>query len=226
MPKLDNQRPLGSQPDRHFELLSSLTMIQLVVFDLDGTLLRGPTVCEVLARPLGHLERMQQLERGACSIEAARAEMARWYSGSGQSLEELTAHLAGAELAPGADEGCASLHDAGVEIAIASVTWSFAVAHFAKRFRASPWLGTSLGPKGEIGHVFAADKETWLEGLRQERGLRRSEVAAIGDSANDLPMLRAAGLAVYVGAAPPAAAGIIHLPNADIRLVVQRLLAQ
>jgi hypothetical protein len=34
----------------------------LAVFDLDGTLLRGLTVCEVLAGPLGHLERMQQFE--------------------------------------------------------------------------------------------------------------------------------------------------------------------
>lgn len=34
----------------------------LAVFDLDGTLLRGPTVCEVLARTLGRLDRMRQLE--------------------------------------------------------------------------------------------------------------------------------------------------------------------
>jgi phosphoserine phosphatase len=30
----------------------------LVVFDLDGTLLRGQTVCEVLAAPLGRLDEM------------------------------------------------------------------------------------------------------------------------------------------------------------------------
>jgi hypothetical protein len=35
----------------------------LAVFDLDGTLLRGPTVCEVLARALGRLDRLWQLER-------------------------------------------------------------------------------------------------------------------------------------------------------------------
>lgn len=33
----------------------------LVVFDLDGTLLRGPTVCELLAAPLGHLAEMRSL---------------------------------------------------------------------------------------------------------------------------------------------------------------------
>jgi len=51
----------------------------LVVFDLDGTLLRGPTVCEVLAESLGRLERMRQLERfaGDQELRAAREEMAR-----------------------------------------------------------------------------------------------------------------------------------------------------
>jgi hypothetical protein len=34
----------------------------LTVFDLDGTLLRGPTVCEVLAQTLGRLNQMRQLE--------------------------------------------------------------------------------------------------------------------------------------------------------------------
>jgi phosphoserine phosphatase len=37
--------------------------IRLVVFDLDGTLTRGDTVCCVIARKLGHFERMLELER-------------------------------------------------------------------------------------------------------------------------------------------------------------------
>ena len=35
--------------------------IRLAAFDLDGTLLRGETVCEAIARPLGRLERMQAI---------------------------------------------------------------------------------------------------------------------------------------------------------------------
>ncbi len=52
--------------------------IRLVAFDLDGTLLRGDTVCEVLARRLGRLDRMRELEATATDLEAqllARAEM-------------------------------------------------------------------------------------------------------------------------------------------------------
>ena len=199
-------------------------VIRLVAFDLDGTLLRGRTVCELLARPLGCLERMRELEAGACTIEAARTEMAGWYLESGCSIEQLTTHLADAEIAPGADEGCAMLHEAGAEIVIASVTWSFAVEYFARRFGASCWLGTSLTPGGEIGHVFADDKARWLGRLRVERGLARAEVAAVGDSANDLPMLRSAGVAIFVGPAPTAG-DAMRLPGADIRDVASKLLS-
>ena len=54
----------------------------LVVFDLDGTLLRGPTVCELLAAPLGHFDDMRAFEsvRTEQEIAQARVEM-RWYGG-------------------------------------------------------------------------------------------------------------------------------------------------
>ena len=55
----------------------------LVVFDVDGTLLRGPTVCELIATAIGRSERMAELELGggAGRDEAipAREEMAGWY---------------------------------------------------------------------------------------------------------------------------------------------------
>ena len=45
----------------------------LAVFDLDGTLLRGPTVCEVLAQTLGRLDQMRQLEVLISGLEDAQA---------------------------------------------------------------------------------------------------------------------------------------------------------
>jgi hypothetical protein len=58
-------------------------LLGLAVFDLDGTLLRGPTVCEVLAQALGRLGHMRQLEAliaglSDVDIAAAREEMVRW----------------------------------------------------------------------------------------------------------------------------------------------------
>jgi phosphoserine phosphatase len=49
----------------------------LVLFDLDGTLLRGQTVCEVMAYLLGRLGEMKRFEglTGRAEIAAARMEM-------------------------------------------------------------------------------------------------------------------------------------------------------
>jgi hypothetical protein len=86
----------GSEPlsDRPFGL---------AVFDLDGTLLRGPTVCEVLARALGRLDHMRQLEALIAGlrdidIAAAREEMVRWYREV--SPADLTSRLGMVTLAP------------------------------------------------------------------------------------------------------------------------------
>ena len=91
----------------------------LVAFDLDGTLLRGPTVCEVLAGGLGHLERMREFETitTESDMAAARLEMTRWYRGI--PIAELTATLDFASLAPKTAEGIRLLREHGFEIAIA-----------------------------------------------------------------------------------------------------------
>src|SRR5215203_2467874 len=103
----------------------------LVVFDLDGTLLRGPTVCEVLAQHLGRSPRMQEFERlkQRNGISAAREEMASWYRDVPRST--LLQSLSQARRAPGLAEGISLLHAHGVVIGIASITWHFAVTHFA-----------------------------------------------------------------------------------------------
>jgi hypothetical protein len=80
----------------------------LAVFDLDGTLLRGPTVCEVLAWALGRLDHMRRLEAliaglSDIDIAAAREEMVRWYQGI--PLADLTSQLRSVTLAPRASEG-------------------------------------------------------------------------------------------------------------------------
>lgn len=52
--------------------------VRLVAFDLDGTLLRGDTVCEAMARQLGCSSQMKVFERLTARecISAAREDMA------------------------------------------------------------------------------------------------------------------------------------------------------
>jgi hypothetical protein len=48
--------------------------IKLVAFDVDGTLLRGPTICDCIAAGIGKQKEMQAVERGLTStVEMAAA---------------------------------------------------------------------------------------------------------------------------------------------------------
>ncbi|HEY2781571.1 MAG TPA: HAD-IB family phosphatase [Steroidobacteraceae bacterium] len=197
--------------------------VRLAAFDLDGTLIRGPTICESLAEHLGKLPRMREMEqlRDAAEICAARQEMLTWY---GRPAEALCVHLADVNIAPGAAEAFESLAQRGIHTAIVSITWSFAVAWFARRFGARAWIGTGALDH-DIQHFWPADKPVWLARHANALGIEMSEVAAVGDSLGDVPMLAAVGHPFYVGAElPREIAHAVHAPNADLRDIARLML--
>jgi HAD superfamily phosphoserine phosphatase-like hydrolase len=197
----------------------------VAVFDLDGTLLRGDTVCEVLAKPLGRISEMKRFETFTAErdIEIARAEMAEWYRG--HSLESLQHHLWNARWAPGAHEAVRLLQEAQVVVAIASITWKFAVRWFAEQLNVQNYIGTDVSPGGEIVHVWGRDKGRWLQKLARDYGAAPDRTAAIGDTNGDLDLLRAAALRLFVGAKTISDLdAVIHLPEADLRVVAERII--
>ena len=195
-----------------------------MVFDLDGTLLRGRTVCEVLADALGHGDQMRRFEalNAEADIAAARAEMARWYSAV--ERPRLLEFLDGAVWAPGAHEGVARLQAAGAKVAIASITCSFAVERFAATLGIERILGTVLGADVVEDHVWPRHKAPWMRALADEQGVAMSRTAAVGDSSGDVEMLQAARCGVFVGKTSPAEWLGTHMPNADIRDVADHIL--
>jgi phosphoserine phosphatase len=199
---------------------------RLVVFDLDGTLLRGSTVCEVLAAPVGRSAEMAEFERldTIDDIRAARATMFTWYGH--RPVDELCRWLGDAALAPGAVPACEQLRTAGCTLAIASFTWRFAVDHFADLVGAEYRLGTSVLPDGSWDHVWADTKAEWLAELVTKLGLEPELVAAVGDGSFDVPMLQSVGIPVFVGAVP--VPGLPEhtklLPDADLRVVADYVL--
>ena len=199
----------------------------LVCFDLDGTLLRGRTVCEVLAEPLGRRREMEQLESSKPTskqqIVEARAEMARWYDGI--PLAELQSYCEDAVWAPGAIEAVAYLQHRNIYVAIASITWKFAVAWFAAQLNITSFLGTNLLPSGAIEHVWDCTKGTWLLQLAHDLGIEESRIAAVGDSTGDTDLLKASALRFFVGSEPPdSIPAVIHLPVADIRTIAEHII--
>ena len=200
-------------------------VLRLAAFDLDGTLLRGQTSCEAIARGIGRLDRMREFERLENSqveeVMAARQEMAEWYSAF--SLDELRVHLATIRLAPGAREGLSLLRGHGFKICIVSLTWSFAVEWFANMLGADYSVGTGLSPDGRIDPFWPQDKAAWLTGLARKLDIDSREVVAVGDSNGDIPMLLSVGHPYWVGQTVPHELDgkVIHEFGGDIRLLAE-----
>ena len=202
--------------------------MRLAAFDLDGTLLRGESVWEAIARGIGRLERVREMEQfrpdQVAEMTAAREESAGWYAAF--TIDELLEHVASIQIAPGVDEGFALLREHGFKIAVVSLTWEFAVEWFSDRFGGDYYVGTGLLPDGRISHFWPEDKALWVAGLADKLGVDMRDVAAVGDSRGDVPMLLAVGHSYWVGEAVPAELDgkvIHHEPYGDIREVAESI---
>lgn len=199
--------------------------LRLVIFDLDGTIVRGNTCVQALADHLGkrgECDSFEQLDHADRSgVTVARELMAGWLRSS--DMTSLLTSLDSLILAPGAAVAFRTLRSHGITTAIASMTWEFAVERFARLLGADYFVGTRLSDTDEIGHVWPEDKATWAKGLAQRLRLSMAQVAAVGDSPGDYDLLASVGYPLFVGAFPPP--GAIHLPEADLldlaRLIVE-----
>lgn len=201
--------------------------IRLVAFDLDGTLTRGPTCLEAAATAYGFVDRLPGWQRSRTEAETAAARVQAWRElteRSGAGVDQGRA-LAAVSLAPGAVEGVAALHGAGISTVIVSLAFAPHVAHFARRLGVDSWIATEPGVDGPFRHVFSRTKPTLLAGYVHRLGLTPDQVAAVGDTPGDLPMLRSVGTSVYVGPEPLAGfTPTLHLPAAAIDQLARRLL--
>ncbi|MCP4334861.1 MAG: HAD-IB family phosphatase [Gammaproteobacteria bacterium] len=197
----------------------------LVVFDFDGTLSRGPTICEVLAESLSKLPRIKEIEllETREELAAAREEMAPWWDSMSEA--DIAKSLQGVNLAPGRKEAFSLFREHGVVIAIASITCRFAIEHFAKAWGIEHYIGTSTSETGEIEHVWAEQKAEFLQRLSSELGLPQSRIAVIGDSSGDFDMLKVAGEPVFVGTGiEQCVESWKHMPNANISEIAEYLI--
>ena len=199
-------------------------MIRLVAFDLDGTLVRGDTVCDAIARELGHLERMRELDRAAVDAEhlvALREELAGYYRG--RSRAEMESYLERLVLAPGAIDAFKLFGERGVSTAIVTLSWEFAAEWLARRLGAGHVYGTRLDPDGRMAHVFPGDKGTWLSALMARLGLAADDVAVVGDSWRDVEMFEVSSHRFFV--APTMLTGLDarHYPDGDLADIAREI---
>jgi phosphoserine phosphatase len=180
----------------------------VVVFDLDGTLLRHTTVTLLLAEHLGQVETINELERAFAAGEITNRAIADASAASyaGRTTSEITSVLAAASWINGIDETLLTLTEAGTHVLLATITWRFAAEFLQERHGFAAVSGTELPIADGVvtGHVSRYfdehDKLRFVEEWCADHSLSLADVAAVGDSRSDLPLFRRAGRSIALNA--------------------------
>lgn len=202
------------------------TIPRLVAFDVDGTLIRGETICECIARHLGKAEEMKVIEElsSVAEIAAARRQMLSWYLPHGK--EVILNIIKSMKFAPGAKAAFLRLRQYGIRTALASITWKFAVKWLAAELGADYAIGTEWLDTDEVADFWPEDKPVWLAGLLSELGASPDQLVVVGDSTGDIPMLQLGRCGYFVGKTMPVALPhVLHWPQANILSLVEHILA-
>lgn len=183
---------------------------RLVVMDMDSTLITIEVVDE-LARAHGVHDRVaaitERAMRGELDFRQSLRERVALLRGLDASvLEELASNL---PLTQGAEILCSTLRRLGFELAVISGGFVQAAEALRDRLGLDHAFANRLGVAegkltGEVvGPIVDAErKAALLEELATRQGIGLDQVIAVGDGANDLPMLRKAGLGIAFRAKP------------------------
>ncbi len=191
----------------------------LVAFDFDGTL-SDSEMTVLLGEQVGVAPEMAEITERAMNNELAYAESLRRRCAllSGLDLARATGAFEEVTLRPGAADVLDALAGAGVETAI--LTGGFERGVEAALAGAGADVDTVVANRlpaadgaltGDVeGPLVEGTKDDALAVLRAATG--ETETVAVGDGANDLPMLEAADLAVGFAPKPavePACEGVV-----------------
>jgi phosphoserine phosphatase len=204
----------------------------VIVFDLDGTLLRGTTVSMLLAQWLGQADAIAELERAFSAHEISNRVVADSTAGwlAGQSTAEAWRVLAEGRWIDGMAETFQALHAAGSSLLLGTITWSFAAEMLRERHGFAAVSGTEIQVSngvvsGTVSRYFDEhDKVRFVEDWCQQNGFSMSQVASIGDSRSDVPLFRRTGMSIALNATADARAAATHtLDTDDLRDVLALL---
>ncbi len=178
--------------------------VRLIVFDMDSTLIRQEVINE-LARAHGVdgavVEITERAMNGELNFDDALKERVALLKGLPRStLEGIMTRL---ELSPGVSKLIREVQKRGVKTAIVSGGFQFFAENFRRQLGMDYVFANDLEVQDGLltgrvqGRVINAQaKADIIEDLARKEGLSLDQVMAVGDGANDLPMLARAGLGV------------------------------
>lgn len=177
---------------------------RLIVFDMDSTLIQTEVIDE-LADLVGAGEEVRQITHRAMNGEIDFDESLRLRVSKLKGLEtsRMQEVLENLPLTQGVEEFIKTIKSLGYKVALISGGFTF----FADALKYKLGLDYSFANELEIqdgmltGHVTgtivnANQKAILVKLIAQQENISLEQVVAIGDGANDLPMLAAAGLGI------------------------------
>lgn len=195
---------------------------RLVVFDMDSTLIQHEVIDE-LAVAAGVGEQVAAITesamRGELDFTESFTRRMKLLKGLDVSVLEQIAHSL--NLSEGCERLVTTLHKLGYKTAIVSGGFNYFARYLQSKLGFTYVFANELDVKdgkvtGEvIGKVVdGRRKAELLQELAEREGLSLQQVIAVGDGANDLPMLGIAGLGIAFRAKPVVRVGARHSINA------------
>ena len=183
---------------------------RLVAFDMDSTLIEAEVIDE-LAKLAGVGEQVSAITERAMRGEIDFSESFRTRVALLNGLEESALERVASKLkiTEGAEHLISTLHTLGYKTAILSGGFTYFARHLQSRLGMDYVYANELDIaqgvvtgkiKGKI--VDGARKAELLRQLANDEGIDLQQVIAVGDGANDLPMLSIAGLGIAFRAKP------------------------
>ena len=177
---------------------------RVVVFDMDNTLVAGEII-DALAKRAGVEEAVASITReameGSADFATALRRRVRLLAGLPESaLHEVRDAMT---LTPGAEETVRVLKRLGYRLGVVSGGFTFFVDHLREHLGIDYAFANTLRIRdgrltgdldGEI--LDGPGKADRLREIAEREGVRLDQVVGVGDGANDIPMLQAAGLGI------------------------------